>query len=183
MGSGDLNLLKSWNPKLVKNRKKVWENEQQLLIEETKLQERKKEIEKERQFNELLDANREGESNKKKQTGLEWMYSHEFKDEKEDYLLGKKKLDASVIKRQEEEEEAKDKVVSDTSSKSNKKQIDFSSEDPMSKLKQAYKQQKRKTTMTSKKPTNKIEKAASGTRKGPNPFIKKQRNTNNGLDY
>ena len=55
MGSGDLNLLKSWNPKLMKNRKKVWETEQDLITEQQKLNTRLKEIEKERELNELLN--------------------------------------------------------------------------------------------------------------------------------
>lgn len=105
MGSGDLNLLKSWNPKLMKNRKKVWETEQDLVNEQQKLNTRLKEIEKERELNELLHASNKDQPDALKtdltlkKSGLEWMYQDaKLNDEKEDYLLGKKKLDSSILK-------------------------------------------------------------------------------------
>lgn len=61
-GGNDLNLLKSWNPKLSKNRAKVKQKERELLLEEEKIQ---KQI-KERQVNDLASI--------KSKTGLEWMY-------------------------------------------------------------------------------------------------------------
>lgn len=54
MAAGDLNLLKSWNPKLMKNRKKVWNTEQDLLIEEQKFKERQKELEKDNELQSLI---------------------------------------------------------------------------------------------------------------------------------
>ena len=103
MGSGDLNLLKSWNPKLMKNRKKVWETEQDLITEQQKLNTRLKEIEKERELNELLNESSKDKPETLKndlavkKSGLEWMYQDaKLSDEKEDYLLGKKKLDSSI---------------------------------------------------------------------------------------
>ncbi|CCD25714.1 U2-type spliceosomal complex subunit CWC25 NDAI_0F03960 [Naumovozyma dairenensis CBS 421] len=164
MGSGDLNLLKSWNPKLMKNRKKVWETEQEILKEEQKLLERKKEIEKERQFNELLNAERDIDGvdsssssstiKNKASTGLEWMYENNVPDEKEDYLLGKKKLDTSVIKRQESNTE-ENKMLKKTGERtSTKKKFDLSSEDPMAKMKQAYLLKKKSTLKRGSTTTN-----------------------------
>ncbi|QLL31272.1 hypothetical protein HG536_0B01340 [Torulaspora globosa] len=61
-GSSDLNLLKSWNPKLAKNRQKVQKKEQEALEEEKKI----RQAAKERELNDLATA--------KSKTGLEWMY-------------------------------------------------------------------------------------------------------------
>lgn len=51
---GDLNLKKSWNPALVKNQKKVWEREQDALKEYQAIKQRRKEIEQEREKEELI---------------------------------------------------------------------------------------------------------------------------------
>ncbi|CCF58020.1 hypothetical protein KAFR_0D03720 [Kazachstania africana CBS 2517] len=134
MGSGDLNLLKSWNPKLVKNRKKVWETEQELLKEEQKLEERRKEIEKERELNELINSDvNHGKS--QKQTGLEWMYKSVTFDENEDYLLGKKKLDTTIIKNKPID----DKPKKDTTIAAERPKYDYSNDDPMSKFNKVQK--------------------------------------------
>lgn len=146
MGSGDLNLLKSWNPKLIKNRKKVWETEQDLINEQQKLNTRLKEIEKERELNELLN-----ESNKNKpdalkndlalkKSGLEWMYQDaKLSDEKEDYLLGKKKLDSSILNQPATMAARKTTTatISDTATpiSSQKKKSKLLKDDPMSKFK------------------------------------------------
>lgn len=61
-GSSDLNLLKSWNPKLSKNKQKVEKKEQEALEEERKIRQRAKE----REIADLASA--------KSKTGLEWMY-------------------------------------------------------------------------------------------------------------
>lgn len=90
MGSGDLNLLKSWNPKLVRNREKVWVREQELLREAETARQRQREIERERELDGLLES-----SGTHKQSSLSWMY--DTPDVNEDYLLGKKKLDTKVI--------------------------------------------------------------------------------------
>lgn len=60
-GSSDLNLLKSWNPKLSRNREKVQRKEQEALEEEKKI----RQAAKERELNDLAI---------KSKTGLEWMY-------------------------------------------------------------------------------------------------------------
>lgn len=60
-GSSDLNLLKSWNPKLSRNREKVQKKEQEALEEEKKI----RQAAKERELNDLAT---------KSKAGLEWMY-------------------------------------------------------------------------------------------------------------
>ncbi|SSD58487.1 uncharacterized protein SCODWIG_00248 [Saccharomycodes ludwigii] len=112
MGVGDLNLLKSWNPHLVKNQKKVWEVEQNLLNEEKKIRERQLEIKKEKELQELTSLDRNPNSldthddrnTKRKNNGLEWMYNdptvnktennknNKQETEDDDMLLGKKNI-------------------------------------------------------------------------------------------
>ncbi|SCU96850.1 LADA_0H03070g1_1 [Lachancea dasiensis] len=98
MGTGDLNLLKSWNPHLLKNKKKVWEIEQQALEENRKLQERQHEIEKQRQLDELTSLTRDGKVREKK-SNLDWMYNDQpaVDHAKDEFLLGKKRIENSTL--------------------------------------------------------------------------------------
>lgn len=52
--AGDLNLKKSWNPALIKNQKKIWEEEQAKLKEHKKIGELNKELNREEEFKNLL---------------------------------------------------------------------------------------------------------------------------------
>ncbi|CDO92793.1 unnamed protein product [Kluyveromyces dobzhanskii CBS 2104] len=149
----DLNLLKSWNPKLVKNRKKVWEAQQELLEENKKIKERQKEIEKERELERYTSLTRNGKDIAKKQTGLEWMYDDQSTAlaENEDYLLGKKEITDTLItlaKDKKTNQEKDDKPqpsmrrkfngVNDViDSNPNSNQHDLSNDDPMAKFKTA----------------------------------------------
>ena len=168
MAAGDLNLLKSWNPKLMKNRKKVWETEQDLLKEEQKFKERQQELEKERELESLATA---GESQKKKKTGLEWMYDDRIgNSENEDYLLGKKKLDANVIKKTTERTKTQD-TKEETKKTPVKRTYDYSNDDPMAKF---NKMAKAKKSKLAKKPKGKVAKP------GNKPAKKQQQG---GFDY
>ncbi|CAI4051189.1 hypothetical protein SUVZ_14G0890 [Saccharomyces uvarum] len=146
MGSGDLNLLKSWNPKLMKNRKKVWETEQDLVNEQQKLNTRLKEIEKERELNELVHASNKDQPDALKndltlkKSGLEWMYQDaKLNDEKEDYLLGKKKLDSSILK---QPAPATERAATAAPKNSHRKSSTLHRDDPMSKFKITKQQQR-----------------------------------------
>ncbi|EDW77579.2 uncharacterized protein Dwil_GK24577 [Drosophila willistoni] len=95
MGGGDLNLKKSWHPHTMKNQERVWKAEQAKQEEQRKLDDLRKEINQERDREELR---RMGESTgvlgNRGATGeakLEWMYknSHELIN-REEYLLGRK---------------------------------------------------------------------------------------------
>ncbi|QEU60196.1 Cwc25 [Kluyveromyces lactis] len=165
----DLNLLKSWNPKLVKNRKKVWEAQQQLVEENKKIKERQKEIEKERELDRYSSLTRdETRKNLKKKTGLEWMYDNTSTalTENEDYLLGKKEITDTLLNlsgnnnKSEKPENQKQTIrkhhkgIEDVvSSKTNHKNTDLSSDDPMAKFKSA-KQAHFKTLKQSIKPSS-----------------------------
>lgn len=157
---GDLNLLKSWNPKLVKNRKKVWEIEQERLKEELKLKERQIEIQKEKELSNLIShSNKQGKNatQKKKTTGLEWMYDTNDKiiekETNDSYLLGRKKLDTAVLNSN------KRRNVKDNGSNTPtnaKKKIDYTNDDPMSKLSNMNRTiRKKKKVLNSKNITKK----------------------------
>ena len=151
MGSGDLNLLKSWNPKLVKNREKVWTKEQDLLVEDRKFKERQLEIQKEKELDDLVNAsNAKGANERKQKRGLDWMYQSPVGNE--DYLLGKKKIDSSLLKNPDSKPVASniDSVTKGSFIVSEKKKIDHSNDDPMSKFNSAKKLKQNKIL---KKPT------------------------------
>lgn len=61
--AGDLNLKKSWNPALVKNQKKVWEEEQNKLKELKRIKELNQEFQKEQEYRNLLKLAFEAQSN------------------------------------------------------------------------------------------------------------------------
>ncbi|KAL6942779.1 hypothetical protein ACO0RG_001740 [Hanseniaspora osmophila] len=73
MGVGDLNLLKSWNPNLLKNKKKVWQHEEELLQEEKKFKEKQQEIAKNRELEEYNALLGQSAGKPVKRTGLEWI--------------------------------------------------------------------------------------------------------------
>ena len=98
MGAGDLNVKKSWHPRLQKNQEKVWMQEQEAEAERRKLDELRKEREQERQMQELQRIH-EAAGGKKRPERVEWMYatpassSGPSEAELEEYLLGKKRVD------------------------------------------------------------------------------------------
>ncbi|WFD25430.1 RNA-splicing factor [Malassezia nana] len=98
MGAGDLNVKKSWHPRLQKNQEKVWLQEQEAEAERKKLEELRKEREQERQMQELQRIH-EAAGGKRRPERVEWMYatpassSGPSEAELEDYLLGKKRVD------------------------------------------------------------------------------------------
>ncbi|KAI9584146.1 pre-mRNA-splicing factor CWC25 homolog [Glossina fuscipes] len=93
MGGGDLNQKKSWHPHTLKNQEKVWKAEQAKCEEEKKVDDLRKEIQKERNREELTRLSRENgllstvnDSDKK----LEWMYKNNNElINREEYLLGR----------------------------------------------------------------------------------------------
>lgn len=104
---GDLNLKKSWNPALVKNQKKVWEREQDALKEYQAIKQRRKEIEHEREKEELIrlqygnDPENLPTKQKLELNKLGWMYTDApdvkepevneagFREVEEDFLSNK----------------------------------------------------------------------------------------------
>ncbi|EDW87428.1 pre-mRNA-splicing factor CWC25 homolog [Drosophila yakuba] len=116
MGGGDLNLKKSWHPHTMKNQERVWKAEEQAKMEERKLQDLRKEINEERDREELrrlgessgVLSNNGGAAGEAK---LEWMYKNSTElINREEYLLGRK-IDKSFETLQAEESRQEQSTV------------------------------------------------------------------------
>ncbi|KAK4236103.1 Pre-mRNA splicing factor-domain-containing protein [Achaetomium macrosporum] len=98
MGSGDLNMKKSWHPQRSGNVAATQKAEAEAIAERKKLQQRLQEIEEERKKEELQKA-LEAAGGKPKPQRVEWMYSGPTDGqagdaaENEAYLLGKRRID------------------------------------------------------------------------------------------
>ena len=95
-----MNLKKSWHPKTLHNQEKVWKRERQAEEEKKKLEQLRKEIQEERAREELQQLNASRSKTTKSQ--LDWMYTPSasstniVSEDKEAYLLGKKRIDKLV---------------------------------------------------------------------------------------
>ncbi|KAK4125204.1 hypothetical protein N657DRAFT_644039 [Parathielavia appendiculata] len=98
MGSGDLNMKKSWHPQRSHNLAATQRAEAEALAERKKLQQRLQEIEEERKKEEIQKA-LEAAGGKPRLQRVEWMYSGPTDGqvgdaaENEAYLLGKRRID------------------------------------------------------------------------------------------
>lgn len=112
---------KSWHTGLQSNQEAVWKAEKAALEERKKLDELRKERERERELQELERLNEEsGGRNGKRQEKVDWMYQvpasiasssqtqSASKEELEEYLLGKKRVDKLLTKGDESEKVSKD---------------------------------------------------------------------------
>ncbi|XP_014472916.1 PREDICTED: pre-mRNA-splicing factor CWC25 homolog [Dinoponera quadriceps] len=91
MGGGDLNLKKSWHPSTMKNMEKVWKAEQQNDQEKRRIAELKREIEMEKDREDMTKyAMEQGVIEKKDEKKLDWMYKGPNQMvNREEYLLGR----------------------------------------------------------------------------------------------
>ncbi|KAJ3391001.1 RNA-splicing factor [Entophlyctis sp. JEL0112] len=101
MGGGDLNLKKSWHPQTLKNIEKVYLREKKAEDEKKKIAQKLKEIAEQRQMLELQALHEASGKIKKKQEKINWMYAapgeaQEMEEDREAYLLGKKRIDKLV---------------------------------------------------------------------------------------
>lgn len=127
----DLNLKKSWNPKLIKNREKVWEKEREILNEYKKSQQHNAKSKEISEKNELLSlAKSLNEPSEKRDVKTSWMYNSpnigNGKDEgfDEDVLLGKRKIDnLSSLNKNKDKSSRMDKII--------KHGLEKKSEEPM----------------------------------------------------
>ena len=98
MGGGDLNMKKSWHPRLQKNQERVWLEENRARDERKRIEQKRKEIAEEKQFQELQRL-QESQGGKPRVERLDWMYAapgsgtQNTNEQMEAYLLGKKKVD------------------------------------------------------------------------------------------
>ncbi|RLU24173.1 hypothetical protein DMN91_004383 [Ooceraea biroi] len=107
MGGGDLNLKKSWHPSTMKNMEKVWKAEQQNDQENKRIAELKREIEMEKDREDMTRyAMEQGVIGKKDEKKLDWMYKGPNQMvNREDYLLGKP-VDKNFEQMQQAEKDA-----------------------------------------------------------------------------
>jgi len=95
-------MKKSWHPLLMKNQERVWLEEKKALEEKKKLDQLRKEKEEERQLQELQRLQEE-QTGRKRSERIEWMYATPAsggatnKNDLEDYLLGKKRVDKILV--------------------------------------------------------------------------------------
>lgn len=107
MGGGDLNLKKSFHPGLMRNQLRVAEEEAKALVEKKRTDQRIKEIQEERQKEEL-QKQLEAAGGKKRVDRVEWMYQGPSDgqagtgEELEGYLLGKRRIDTLIKGRDHE---------------------------------------------------------------------------------
>ncbi|KAI8325838.1 hypothetical protein GQ54DRAFT_295191 [Martensiomyces pterosporus] len=109
MGSGDLNMKKSWHPLTLANQRRVAEEKRKAEEEAQRTAKMQKELREERQREEIERLSASTNGTKRKTNQLEWMYnapssSTQVDEDLEAYLLGKKDI-RSIIKQKEDEEE------------------------------------------------------------------------------
>ncbi|KAI7825831.1 Pre-mRNA splicing factor-domain-containing protein [Kickxella alabastrina] len=145
MGSGDLNMKKSWHPQTRANQLRVADEKRKAEDEARRTANILKELREERQREEMDMLN--ATVNKKAINKLEWMYNapaHQQQQNQEDleaYLLGKK--DMSTMLKQKEEEKAVPEekwksglfAFSNRNANSDKDSLAKSMEDPMMEIK------------------------------------------------
>ncbi|KAJ3071303.1 RNA-splicing factor [Rhizoclosmatium hyalinum] len=100
-GGGDLNLKKSWHPQTLKNIERVYLRERAADEEKKKIEQKRKEIEEQRAHLELQALHEASGKVKKRTERLEWIYAgpaaaEAMEEEREAYLLGKKRIDKLV---------------------------------------------------------------------------------------
>lgn len=142
MAPGDLNLKKSWNPALMKNQKKLWDEEQKQLELYKIAKQRQEELNKEKEQLELLklqygdDLSNLPRDHKLSLNKMNWMYDDGnarqskinksgFNEVDEEFLLNKKKVEDMLnnegvaLKRSRDRENSGfNKVIGDSSKKS-----------------------------------------------------------------
>lgn len=102
---------KSWHSGLQKNQERVWNAERSALEERRKLDELRKERDREREIQELQRMQAEAGGGKKHQEKVDWMYatpatgSGPSASDLEEYLLGKKRVD-KLLKQQDTQAQA-----------------------------------------------------------------------------
>ncbi|KAL1997986.1 hypothetical protein VTN02DRAFT_266 [Thermoascus thermophilus] len=113
---GDLNLKKSWHPSLIRNQERVWAEEKRALEERKRIEQLRRERDEERQIQEL-ERLQEAAGGKPRPQRVEWMYQapagpgQQTSEEMESYLLGKRRIDSILLKKDSEENRRLEKGV------------------------------------------------------------------------
>ncbi|XP_041467016.1 pre-mRNA-splicing factor CWC25 homolog [Lytechinus variegatus] len=99
MGGGDLNMKKSWHPQRLDNQEEVWKREMKEKKERQKMIELKRQLQEERDLEEMKKRGEDSGTLKKKKDRVDWMYNQPKVNE-EDYLMGKK-VDKAIMEHQQ----------------------------------------------------------------------------------
>lgn len=117
MGGGDLNLKKSWHPTLLRNQERVWSEEKRALEERKRIDQLRRERDEEREIQDLHRLQEES-GQQRRQNRVDWMYQAPtggvnggYGEEMEGYLLGKRRIDGILLKRDEEGRKVKEGAV------------------------------------------------------------------------
>lgn len=142
MGVNDLNLLKSWNPNLLKNKQKVWKARDELKEENLKIKELEEDIKdkkkKKNTLNWMYEANDISAKSVKETDNLmdTLIQNKKDKSQKQTLSLKDKQLKKSQDIKDKKKKELKSEILKmgeDKKVKKTKKKITkFTSEDPMS---------------------------------------------------
>lgn len=109
MGGGDLNLKKSWHPSTLRNIERVWKAEQVRDQEKAKIEQLQKELQEERNKQEMRQYAENKGVIKKREERLDWMYQGVAGlVDREQYLLGRK-VDKNFEIAKKEEDGVEDK--------------------------------------------------------------------------
>lgn len=109
MGGGDLNLKKSWHPSTLRNIERVWKAEQVRDQEKAKIEQLQKELQEERNKQEMRQYAENKGVIKKRDERLDWMYQGVAGlVDREQYLLGRK-VDKNFEIAKKEEDGVEDK--------------------------------------------------------------------------
>ncbi|XP_037504424.1 pre-mRNA-splicing factor CWC25 homolog [Rhipicephalus sanguineus] len=109
MGGGDLNLKKSWHPSTLRNIERVWKAEQMRDQEKAKIEQLQKELQEERNKQEMRQYAENKGVVKKREERLDWMYQGVAGlVDREQYLLGRK-VDKNFEIMKKEEDGVEDK--------------------------------------------------------------------------
>lgn len=106
MGVNDLNLLKSWNPNLLKNKQKIWKERELLKEEDLKIKELNKELAQ--GTNDRMIDN----TTKSKNKGLSWMYESSITDNKNDKKSASDTVGAYSLYDKKQNNQSNKKVLS-----------------------------------------------------------------------
>ncbi|KAJ1940057.1 RNA-splicing factor [Linderina macrospora] len=122
MGSGDLNMKKSWHPLTMANQRRVAEEKRKAEEEAQRTAKMQKELRAERQREEMERLNQSLSGKKTNQ--LEWMYkaptaTSQTDEDLEAYLLGKRSI-ADIVDKKEKADAPEDKWKGDMLAFSNR---------------------------------------------------------------
>ena len=142
MGVNDFNLLKSWNPNLIKNKQKVWKARDELKEENLRIKELEEDIKdkktKKNTLNWMYEANDTSAKPPKEANSLMDTLIQDKKDKNKKQTLSLKNMQMKTSQgiKDKKKRELKSKILKmgegKKVKKSKKKVTKFTSEDPMS---------------------------------------------------